>query len=167
MTYTTDSTQSFIASLQSVNEVSTVSKLFKQLSADDQLAILWYAYTECGKSITPAAPGAARLQLAAGLIEKVKTMTYTEQLQFMRDLVNRVDTPDTRAYGVLSVNTKLGFWYVLAELMTQGIVVPVPSNYQMSQDVQRLLGTISSLDFGQQITILRSAVVAMGYDPLA
>ncbi|CAN1210098.1 Orange carotenoid-binding domain-containing protein [Tumidithrix helvetica PCC 7403] len=167
MTYTTDSTQSFIASLQSVNEVSATTQLFKQLTADDRLAILWYAYTECGKSITPAAPGAARLHLASGLIDKVKKMTYAEQLQFMRDLVNKVDTPDTRAYGILSTNTKLGFWYVLAELMTQGIVVPMPSNYQASKDVQRLLGTIASLDFGQQITILRSAVVDMGYDPFA
>ena len=37
---------------------------FEQLSAEDQLALIWYAYLEMGKTITIAAPGAARMQFA-------------------------------------------------------------------------------------------------------
>lgn len=93
---------------------------------DDKLGLLWFIYTETGRSITAAAPGTARLQLAEGLLNQVKALSFDDQLQFMRDLVANVDTPLTRAYGVFSPNTKLAFWYQLAELMKQGFVVPVP-----------------------------------------
>ncbi|NCS19124.1 MAG: hypothetical protein GPJ15_03340 [Microcystis aeruginosa G11-06] len=35
----------------------------------------------------------------------------------MRDLVKKVSNPITRSYGILSLNTKLAFWYQLAEMM--------------------------------------------------
>ncbi|MFN7659717.1 MAG: orange carotenoid protein N-terminal domain-containing protein, partial [Dolichospermum sp.] len=85
--------------------------VFKALSIDDQLAVLWYAYTEMGRSITPAATGAARLQLAEGLLNQIKQMSHPEQLEVMRDLAAQRNTPISRAYGILSVNTKLAFWY--------------------------------------------------------
>jgi hypothetical protein len=75
-----------------------------------------------GSSIAPAAPGTTRLQFAEGLLARIKQMSYDEQMQAMRDLVRKVSTPITRSYGVLSVNTKLTFWYQLAELMKEGTV---------------------------------------------
>ncbi len=171
MTYTTEFTPSVISnpylSGNTVDTVSATTELFKRLSVDDKLAVLWYAYTEIGRSITPAAPGAARLQFAEGLLEQFKTMSYDEQLTAMRDLVNQLSTPITRAYGVLSVNTKLAFWYQLAALMVQGIVVPMPSGYELSIAGQQMLEALKALDMGQQITVLRNAVVNMGVDPLA
>lgn len=139
---------------------------FKQLSTDDQLAALWFIYRQTGKSITPAAPGAARLQLAEGLLNQVKEMTHQEQLQFMRHLVENVNTSATRAYGVLSANTKLAFWYRLAQWMEEGTVIPMPTGYRMSEAATRIIAKIEGLDFNQQITILRRVVVDMGIDPL-
>jgi len=171
MTYTTEFTPSVISnpylSGNTVDTVSATTELFKRLSVDDKLAVLWYAYTEIGRSITPAAPGAARLQFAEGLLEQFKAMSYDEQLTAMRDLVNQISTPVTRAYGVLSVNTKLAFWYQLAAFMAQGIVVPMPSGYELSIAGQQMLEALKALDMGQQITVLRNAVVNMGVDPLA
>ena len=74
MTYTTESAFSFAANhlnsnLQLADAVPATVSLVKRLSADDQLALLWYAYTEMGRSLTPAAPGAARLQLADGFAQ--------------------------------------------------------------------------------------------------
>ncbi|HIK46353.1 MAG TPA: Orange carotenoid protein, partial [Leptolyngbyaceae cyanobacterium M65_K2018_010] len=120
-----------------------------------------------GRSITPAAPGAARLQFAEGLLTQVKALPQAEQLQFMRDLVNRTSTPLTRAYGVLTNNTKLAFWYQLAEEMRAGTVIPVPSYYKLGDAGQKVFGQISKLDFNQQITVMRQVVVTMGIDPLA
>ncbi len=164
MTLTTDNrfTQSTIATA-----VQDVTTLFNCLSIDDQLGLLWFIYTETGRSITAAAPGTARLQLAEGLLKQVKALSFDDQLQFMRDLVAKADTPLTRAYGVFSPNTKLAFWYQLAELMKQGFVVPVPPGYRLSRDADRVFEAIKALDFGQQITVLRNVVVNMGVDPLA
>ena len=165
MVYTASSPNNLFGLQQA--DISTVVTRFQSLKTDDKLGLLWFAYTEIGRSITPAAPGAARLQFAEGLLNQVKEMTHNEQLQFMRDLANKVSTPLTRSYGVLTTNTKLAFWYILAELMEQGTVVPVPANYKMSKNAQNLLATIQSLDFNQQITVLRKTVSDMGIDPLA
>lgn len=172
MTYTTGSTSNrfanpYLASVEPANAVATVTTQVKRLATDDQLALLWYIYTEMGSTITPAAPGAARLQLAEGLLADVKAMSFTEQLNFMRDLVNQRGTDATRAYGVLTANTKLAFWYQLAEWMRAGIVVPMPADYSASTAVYQALSALKQLDVGQQITVLRNIVVDMGVDILA
>lgn len=172
MTYTTESTSTifsnrFNSGVQLADAVPATIALYQNLSVDDQLALLWCVYTEMGRSITPAAPGAARLQLTEGLLNCFKQMSHAEQLQAMRDLITKKNTPVSRAYGIFSNNTKLAFWYELSELMVQGFVVPMPAGYKPSRDVVKVLETIQQLDFGQQITVLRSAVVDMGVDTLA
>ncbi len=46
-------------------------------------------------------------------------------------------------------------------------MVPVPANYKMTREVNIVLIALQRLDFSQQITVLRNAVVDMGVDPLA
>jgi len=163
MTY---STIAPITPQATVGVVANTLTAIRQLTTDDQLGLLWTLYKNMGRAITPAAPGAARLQFAEGLLEQVKAMPHTLQLQFMRNLIENKNTPETRAYGVLTNNTKLAFWYRLAVLMDEGTVVPVPDYYKLSDAGMQLFGTISRLDFGQQITVMRQMVVAMGVDPL-
>lgn len=164
MTYTIESAQSIFSNTQIPSQIPAIIALFDQLGVDDQLALLWYAYTEMGTTITPAAPGAARLQFAERLLSEIKQMSSEEQMQVMRELARRADTPISRTYGYFSVNTKLAFWYELGELMKQGLVTPVPTGYQMSPGVQVVLEAIKKLDAGQQITVLRNTVVDMGFD---
>jgi hypothetical protein len=166
MTYV-NSASTLFSSAQVVDAVPATTGQIKRLSVDDQLALLWFAYTEIGRSITPAAPGAARLQLAEGLLAQIKQMSHDEQLKVMRDLVTNANTQISRSYGILSVNTKLAFWYQLAEMMKDGFVVPVPGGYRMSRDAEKAFEMLKQLDFGQQITVLRNAVADMGVDPLA
>ena len=164
MALTIDSAQNIFKGTQVPSQIPATIALFDQLSVDDKLAFLWYAYTEMGKTITPAAPGAARLQLAESLLDQIKKMSPEEQTKVMRDLANRADSPISRSYGFFSVNTKLAFWFELGELMKQGVVAPIPANYQMSEGVKTVLETTQKLDAGQQITVLRNTVVDMGFD---
>jgi Orange carotenoid protein, N-terminal/Nuclear transport factor 2 (NTF2) domain len=164
---TIESAQSIFSNTQVPSPIPATIALFDQLSVDDQLAYLWYAYTEMGKTITPAAPGAARLQLAESVLNQIKQMSPDEQTKVMRDLASRADTPISRSYGFFSVNTKLAFWFELSELMVKGFVVPIPTGYQMSPGVQVVLDATKKLDPGQQITVLRNAVVDMGFDTSA
>lgn len=171
MTYTSDSASINLASRFTYTakygeSVGSAISVFKALNVDEQLAVLWFAYTEMGRSITPAATGAARLQLAEGLLNQIKQMTQDEQLEAMRDLVGQRNTAVSRSYGVLSANTKLAFWYELSELMVKGLVVPVPAGYKLSRDGSQVLAALQELDFGQQITVLRTIVSDMGVDPL-
>ncbi|MGK7914870.1 MAG: orange carotenoid protein N-terminal domain-containing protein, partial [Prochloraceae cyanobacterium] len=77
MTYTTDSALKYFSNPQLADAVPATIALFKRLSVDDQLGLLWFAYTEIGRSITPAAPGAARLQFAEGLLNQIKQMSHS------------------------------------------------------------------------------------------
>jgi len=172
MTFSTDSIQNRFSGAFGyqkglIDEVNSTVNVFKNLSVDDRLAVLWFAYTEMGRSITPAAPGAARLQLAEGLLNQIKQMPHQDQLQAMRDLAAKNENQISRAYGILSANTKLAFWYELSELMVKGVVIPMPFNYQLSRDGVQVLEAIKGLDFGQQITVLRKVVTDMGVDTLA
>lgn len=116
--------------------------------------------------MTPAAPGAARTQFIEGLLNQFKQMEFSEQLEAMRDLARKVPSAVSRAYGAFTPNNKLAFWYMLAEGMEKGEIIPVPSYYKLSAPANDLFNKLTFLEFNQQITFLRQCVINMGIDPL-
>lgn len=164
MPFTIDSARTIFPQTLAADVVPATIARFTQLSAEDQLALIWFAYLEMGKTITIAAPGAASMVLAEATLNEIKTMTPQEQSQLMCDLANRADTPVCRTYAVWSANVKLGFWYQLGKFMEEGIVAPIPEGYQLSANANSVLEAIKKLEPGQQITVLRNSVVDMGYD---
>lgn len=135
---------------------------FKGLDVDTQLALLWFVYTKIGSSVTPAAPGAAGSEIAQGLFNQVKELPHEQQLQVQRDIASNADTLISREYGSLSPETKLAFWYFLAQGMENGTIIPMPPDYELPQEGKDLLAQIESMDFNQQIDLLRGAVLPMG-----
>jgi hypothetical protein len=164
MPITTASVQSIFPDTQVATIVPKTIEQFKQLKAEDQLALIWFAFTEMGKTITVAAPGAANMMFAQGILDQIKQMPPVEQAQAMCDLANHADTPICRTYSSFSMNIKLGFWNQLGEWMEQGIVAPIPKGYKLSPKASAVLKSIEDADPGQQITILRNTVVDMGFD---
>ena len=134
----------------------------KGLNVDDQLGLLWFVYTKLGSSITPAAPGAAGSEIAQGLFNQVKELPHEQQLQVMRDIASNANTLISREYGSLSPETKLAFWYFLAQGMENGTIIPMPPDYELPQQGKNLLAQIESMEFNQQIDFLRGAVLPMG-----
>jgi hypothetical protein len=150
---------------RSADVVPAITARFQLLNAEDQLALIWYAYLEMGTTITIAAPAAARMQFAERTLNEIKAMSFAEQSTVMCDLANRTDTPIGRTYSLWSVNIKLGFWYQLGEWMAAGLVAPIPEGYQLSANASAVLASVKEVDQGQQITLLRNFVADMGYDP--
>ncbi|MBD6616117.1 Red carotenoid-binding protein [Komarekiella sp. 'clone 1'] len=165
MNYTIESARNIFSNTQVADAVPATTAMFAKLNIDDKLAFLWYAYTELGRTITPAAPGKANLQLMEDIFNQIKRMSHEEQTQLMRDLATNADTPISRSYAYFGVNAKLGFWWQLGEWMKQGIVAPMPIGYQMSSEVKAVLEAVQKIDQSQQITVLRNTVVDMGFDP--
>jgi hypothetical protein len=165
MAITIDSARGIFPNTLTADVVPATIARFKQLSAEDQLAWTWFAYLEMGKTITVAAPGAASMQFAEATMNQVKQMTFQEQTQVMCDLANNADTPICRIYATWSANIKLGFWYQLGVWMDEGTVAPIPQGYKLSANASSVLEAVKNLDPGQQITVLRSSVVDMGFDP--
>jgi Orange carotenoid protein, N-terminal/Nuclear transport factor 2 (NTF2) domain len=164
MPFTIDSARSIFPNTLTADTVPATIARFSQLSAEDQLALIWFAYTEMGTTITIAAPGAANMVLAEGTLNQIREMSFPEQTQVMCDLANRADTPICRTYGSWSANIKLGFWYQLGQWMEKGLVEPIPPGYKLSANASAVLQAIRDLEQGQQITVLRNCVVDMGYD---
>ncbi|ERN41484.1 orange carotenoid protein, N-terminal/nuclear transport factor 2 (NTF2) domain protein [Rubidibacter lacunae KORDI 51-2] len=165
MPFTIETARSIFPNTLSADAVPATIARFNQLSAEDQLALIWFAYLEMGKSITIAAPGAASMQFAERTLNEIREMSFQDQSQMMCDLANRSDTPICRTYAVWSPNIKLGFWFQLGEWMENGIVAPIPEGYKLSANASAVLAAIRTLESGQQITVLRNIVVDMGYDP--
>jgi hypothetical protein len=165
MPYTIDSARNIFPNTLAADAVPATIARFSQLNAEDQLALIWFAYLEMGQAITVAAPGAASMQFAELTLNKIKQMTPLEQSQAMCDLANRADTEISRAYATWTPNIKLGFWYQLGQWMEQGYVAPIPEGYKLSANAAAVLQAIRELESGQQITVLRNAVVDMGFDP--
>lgn len=165
MPFTIESARSIFPNTLAADAVPATIARFQLLNAEDQLALIWFAYLEMGKSITVAAPGAASMQFAERTLNEIRQMSFQEQSQVMCDLVNRADTGIGRTYATWSPNIKLGFWYQLGEWMNQGIVAPIPEGYKLSANASSVLAAIRALDSGQQITVLRNTVVDMGFDP--
>ncbi len=138
---------------------------FQSLKIDDQLALLWYVYTEMGDRITPAAPGTAEPEIAGGLFEQVKALSHQEQLEVQRNLLKGRDTLISREYGSLSDNTKLLFWYRLAQGMEKETIIPMPEDYELPEEGRQLLAALESMEFEQQITFLRNIVTDSGSEP--
>jgi Orange carotenoid protein, N-terminal/Nuclear transport factor 2 (NTF2) domain len=164
MPFTIDSARGIFPGTLSADVVPATIARFNQLSAEDQLAWIWFAYLEMGTTITVAAPGAASMQFAEGTMNQIKQMSFAEQTQVMCDLANHADTPICRTYGTWSANIKLGFWYQLGQWMEDGTVAPIPPGYQLSANAAAVLQVLRGLDQGQQITVLRNTVLDMGFD---
>jgi hypothetical protein len=144
------------------DEIAQELSLYNALTTDDKLGLLWVLYENMGGSITPAAPGAAEAQFTEGLLNDVKAMEHSDQLAFMRDLVEKKKTDHTALYSGFGEDNKLLFWYQLSEGMSAGEIVPVPDDYELPADASKVFSDIAALEFNQQITLLRHAVMEMG-----
>ena len=146
-------------------KVSQALETFSGLSTDDKLALLWYVYKKMGSSVTPAAPDSASPEIAEGLYNQVKELSHEDQLQLQRELYEGKSTTISREYGALSANSKLLFWYRLAQGMDEGTIIPMPDDYEMASEGTQLLGSIENMEYNDQIAFLRDSVVNAGSEP--
>lgn len=143
-----------------------ILQALRGLEVDQQLAVFWFIYTEMGESITPAAPGAgtAAPEIAEGVFAQVKELSQDEQLELQRALITQKDTQISREYAALSDTTKLLFWYLLAQGMDNGTIIPMPAGYELPSDSQDVVEQIKQLSFEDQIALFRDFVSPMGFD---
>jgi hypothetical protein len=138
---------------------------FQHIGIDDQLTLLWVIYTKLGKTITPAAPGAAGTAIAESLCNQLKQLSHPEQIQAQQDIASGADTLFSREYGSLSDDTKLAFWYYLGVGMEDGSIAPLPTGAELSEPAKQLLTELEAMDYGKQISFLRGSVLLMGAEP--
>ncbi len=90
MSYTIDRASSIFPDTLIDDAIPTIVASYNRLNAEDQLALLWFAYTEMGTKIIPAAMSAANMIFAEITLTEIKQMPALAQTQVMCDLVNHI-----------------------------------------------------------------------------
>ncbi len=134
---------------------------FKGFDVDTQLALLWYGYLDLKDQLTPANADSAQ-ETAGALYNQIKAMSKEDQLQAQRDIAGRAATDTSRAYRALSSSGKLDLWLRLAQGMDEGVIIQVPSEYELPSETKDFVDTVTNLDFEQRLNFMRSEVVEMG-----
>ncbi len=98
MNYTIESARNIFSNTQVADAVPATTAMFAELNIDEQLAFLWYAYAELGRTITPAAPGKANLQLMEGIFNQIKQMSHEEQWKVYSTKLSRCLMKNKRRY---------------------------------------------------------------------
>lgn len=144
------------------NETQNLVDAFNALDTDAKLAWFYLVYKKMGDSITPAAPAAAEPDLAPLLLGDYFELSDEQQLDIMRDIVNRKDTEYSRAYGAIKENNQLLVWYAWAVAMGD-TVVDLPSSYQPAKEINDLVSQIEGLEFEEQMSVFRTIAGEVGY----
>ena len=144
------------------NESQNLVDAFNNLDTDAKLAWFYLVCKKMGDSITPAAPAAAEPELAPLLLGDYFELSDEQQLDIMRDIVNRKDTEYSRAYGAIKENNQLLVWYAWAVAMGDK-VVDLPASYEPTKAITDLVSQIEGLDFDEQISVFRTTAGEVGY----
>ncbi len=145
---------------------------FKRLNTDEQLAVLALIYNQIADSLPSGSLTGAS---ANGLVTQVEQLSQQEQLDALRDLLpaQKTDqdevvldphpskalvelatggnTVKTGEYGSLDTDSKLAFWYQLAQKLGS-TVTAIPTDYHVSSEATEFLNSFSRLDREQQLT---------------
>jgi Orange carotenoid protein, N-terminal len=142
------------------NNIDEAVNSLQRLDVDDQLAVLWFIYTDMKDGLNPSPT--AGLEISQAIVDQIQHMSREEQLQVQRDIIQGAGNDITREYQAMHSRVKLGVWYLLAQGMEQETIVPMPPDYELSSESQELLNALKGLDFEQKTNFMISAVSKMG-----
>lgn len=153
---------------------------FKQLEIDDRLAALALIYQDVAGAVPADALKAS--PEVGGLVARIQELSQERQVDALRDLLpatkndqnettldpnpakaltelasSASNTVPTAEYGSMSTESKLAFWYQVAQKLGNGIV-GIPSDYSPSAKVTELLSSLKSLDTDQKVSFLSQAL---------
>ncbi|PPS45066.1 orange carotenoid protein N-terminal domain-containing protein [Chroococcidiopsis sp. TS-821] len=153
-------------------------KAFKQLDIDDRLAAMALIYQDVASAVPPEVGNASEV---SGLVAKIQELSQERQVDALRDLlpasrndqnettldpnpakaltelVSGENTVPTGEYGSMKTESKLAFWYQVAQKLGNG-VVGIPNDYNPSAKVTELLNSLRSLDTEQKLNFLTQVV---------
>ena len=134
---------------------------FQSFDTDTQLAILWFGYLDLKDKLNPGNSASAQ-DSAGAFYDRIKAMPQEQQLQAQRDIASGTASDISHSYTALSSSGRLDVWLRLAQGMEEGVIIQVPSDYQLPSNTDEFVNQIKQLDFEQRIDFMRSLVVEMG-----
>lgn len=147
------------ATANKTNFLSELKQKFDGFDTDKKLAILWYVYEGIGDARLEEPDENKEPDTSVDLYNKLKDKSNDEQLQFMRDVLSGNSNDATNEYQSLNNTTKVALWYRLGEGMAGDNVVPVPADYDLSDEAKALVEKVNDIDFDQRYIFMRDAIL--------
>lgn len=142
------------------NSTKQAVQKFQSFDVDTQLGLLWFGYLDIKEQLNPGNSTAAQ-DVAGAVYDQIKAMSKEEQLQAQRDIASGAATDISHTYTSLSSSGKLDVWLRLSQGMEEGVIIQVPSDYELPSETKDFVEQITSLDFEKRIDFMRSAVIEM------
>lgn len=160
------------------SNLSQLSKSFKKLPVDDQIAALGYIYQAVGGSIPSSA--IATSDKVNEIVKHVSELREGSQVKFLQDVLTDTNhdevvldphpskamlelipgdgvEPPISEYEKLSPNERLAVWYAIASKMGKGTAT-IPSDYSLSSEAQELLSSLKSCETDEQLQFLSQII---------
>jgi Orange carotenoid protein, N-terminal len=160
------------------NAMTEAKSNFFQLEMDDRLAVLASLYTQVAGTVPADAFLAMPEKGGADLVKEVQHLSGEEKLFALRDILaaDRNDQDETMLdpnpskalgellkggtkvhtgkYGAMKSESKLGFWYQLAQSMGSSI----PTDYKPSSQATELVNSLKSMSTEDLVSFLTKVV---------
>ncbi|MCU0570046.1 MAG: hypothetical protein MUF49_26160 [Oculatellaceae cyanobacterium Prado106] len=127
---------------------------YETLSSDDKLTLLHGIYQEIIKLSSPSTTDTAISGLSPILFADFFKLSDEEQLMAMESILSGDETEYTQAYRAIAPNDQLLVWFTWARALGS-TAIEIPSDLQPSEAVQNLLSRVKTLEYQEQIRLLR------------
>lgn len=141
------------------NFIEVAVSKFKNLNADDRLAVLALLFTQVSEEIPASALNCMPSDGTADLVGEIQKLSHPEQISALRQLQNEEGGEaaiSTDSYISMDAECKLAFWYHLAQNLG-GSLVSIPHDYIPSEpaaevlDLFQMNSTEEIMSFMQQV----------------
>jgi hypothetical protein len=164
-----------------INPVAQAVYNFKKLDVDERLGILGLLYPKVSQAISADNIQSLQTQNATNLVSQIQQLSSEEQTLALRDLLSVVsNNPDeiildphpskamvelakggtkvsTGDYAALNPESRLAFWYLLAQRLGSGIN-NISRDYQPSRQAKEVLSNVQSLNTNELVSFLQAVL---------
>lgn len=125
-----------------INFIEIAVSKFKNLNADDRLAVLALLFSKVSEEVPASAINCMPNDGTADLVAEIQKVSQPEQIVALRQLQNQSEGGETAistdSYTSMNAECKLAFWYHLAQNLG-GSVVGIPHDYIPSEPAAEVL----------------------------
>lgn len=141
------------------NFIEVAVSKFKNLNADDRLAVLALLFSQVSEEVPASALNCMPNDGTADLVAEIQKVSQPEQIVALRQLQNQEGSEkviSTDSYTSMDAECKLAFWYHLAQNLG-GSLVGIPLDYIPSEpaaevlDLLQMASTEEIMSFMQQV----------------
>lgn len=164
-----------------VNPVAQAVYNFHMLDVDERLGIIGLLYPQVSQKISTSDIESLPTQNAANLVSQIQQLSSEEQVFALRDLLSvSSNNPDeitldphpskatvelakggkkvpTKEYAALNPESRLAFWYLLAQRLGNSIT-DITRDYDPSKQATEVLNSIKSLNTNELVSFLQAAL---------